>query len=424
MWKQSRNRSRRRWLASATVTAVAVLAAVGGAAMAVSAKSNGKPVIFGVDQPFTGAYAFVGEASLQGASVAVAEINANGGVLGRKVVLDHVDTLGDPADAVPATHSLLSVDGAQAVIGPGGLEVTSVEPILTKAKIPFMFEGGDTSINDNTDPYLWRDTAADSQEGVGMALYALHKHYKTAVMMMTSITSAQDFVPVIEAAYKHGGGKVLDNVELTPSQSSYQSQIQQIISLHPQVIFTQMDPVTAGTVFTEFQGLDGLAIPFIGTDTTVGSDFISAVTAAASKKALVSCQGATASTPATAVFTHWFKKVYGKKIQPDANAVNSYDGAIVLALAMDKAGTTNGTKVAKAIPEVANPPGSLVYSYAEGLKDINASKKVKYEGASGPFTYNKYHNVFGPFEIVRATSSGGYQTVYTVAASAIQKASG
>lgn len=423
MWNRPRSRRWTYW-APAAVGIATLLVVAGGETAGVSAKSSSGSVTLGVLQPFTGAYAFVGEASLQGATVAAKEINANGGVLGKKVTLDHADTLGDPADAVPAAHSLLSVDGAQAVIGPGGLEISAVQPILTKAKIPFMFEGGDTNIDTNTDPYLWRDTASDAQEGVGIALYALHKHYKTAVMMMTSITSAQDFVPVIEKTYKAGGGKVLDNVELTPSQSSYQSQIQQIINLHPQVIFTQMDPVTAGTVFAEFQQLDGLAIPFIGTDTTIGSNFISAVTAAVSKKALVSCQGATADTPSTGVFTKWFQKLYGKKAQPDANAVNSYDGAIVLALAIDKAGTTSGPKVIKAIPEVANPPGTLVYSYAQGLKDIKAGKKIKYEGASGPFTYNKYHNVFGPFEIDRATSSGSYQTIYTVPASAIQKASG
>lgn len=423
MWNRPRGGRWTHW-GPAVVGIATVLVVAGCSAAPASTKKSSRSVTLGVLQPFTGAYAFVGEASLQGATVAVSEINANGGILGKKVNLAHADTLGDPADAVPAAHALLSVDGAKAVIGPGGLEISSVQPILTKAKIPFMFEGGDTNIDTNTDPYLWRDTASDAQEGVAIALYALHQHYKTAAFMMTSITSAQDFVPVIEKAYKAGGGKVLANVELTPSQTSYQSQVQQIISLHPQVIFTQMDPVTAGTVFAEYQQLNGLAIPFIGTDTTIGSNFISAVTAAVSRKALVSCQGATANTPSTGVFMKWFRKLYGKKAQPDANAVNSYDGAIVLALAMDKAGSTSGPKVIKAIPKLTNPPGTLVYSYAQGLKDIKAGKKVKYEGASGPFTYNKYHNVFGPFEIERATASGGYQTVYTVPAAAIQKASG
>ena len=406
------------WRTGAALAALAMLVTACGGTAAVTTGSS--TIAFGVDHPFTGAYAFVGEACLQGAQVATQEINAAGGVLGHKLVMDHADTLGDPADAVPATNQLVAVDNVKVVIGTGGLEVTAVQPLLDKDKIPFMFEGGDTLLDHTHDPFLWRDSPSDAQEGIAMALYALQKGYKSAVMMMTSITSAQDFVPVIESAFKKGGGKILGNETLTPSQSSYESQIQQVIKLHPQVIFTQMDPVTGGTVFTEFQQLNSLGIPFIGTDTTAGSDFVSAVTAQEANKALTSAEGASASTQATPVWLKWFHK--SKQGQPLASAVYAYDATIVAALAMDKAGTTNGPKVAKQIPQVADPPGIPVYSYAQGLKDIKAGKKINYEGASGSFDYNQYHNVFGPFAIVKSNLAGSFKQIAVISGAAIEKA--
>src|SRR5579875_3244996 len=68
------------------------------------------PIIFGVLHPFTGAYASVGEAALQGATIAASEINAAGGILGHKLELVHADTLGDPVDAVPAAEHMIATN--------------------------------------------------------------------------------------------------------------------------------------------------------------------------------------------------------------------------------------------------------------------------------------------------------------------------
>ena len=139
--------------------------------------------------------------------MAASEINANGGILGHKLTIVHADTLGDPVDAVPAAEHMIASSHPSAIIGPGGLEIGSIQRILDANKIPFEFEGGDTAFDNTTDPMLWRDSPSDLQEGVAMALYALHHGYKRAAFMMSSITTAQDFIPYIEGAYKAGGGR-------------------------------------------------------------------------------------------------------------------------------------------------------------------------------------------------------------------------
>ena len=60
-------------------------------------------------------------------------------------------------------------------------------------------------------------------------------------------------------------------------------------------------------------------------------------------------------------------------------------------------------------------------SYATGQSDIKAGKKVKYQGASGPMTFNQFHNVFGPFDIVQSDLSGNLTTLITFNADQLQK---
>jgi ABC-type branched-subunit amino acid transport system substrate-binding protein len=384
-----------------------------------SGGSSGGTITFGVLHPFTGAYASVGEASLQGATVAASEINAAGGILGKKLVIVHADTLGDPVDAVPAAEQMIAASHPVGIIGPGGLEIGSIQRILDGDHIPFAFEGGDTAFDNNTDPMLWRDTPSDLQEGVAMAIWAMQKGWTHAAFMMSTITTAQDFIPYIEGAYKKLGGKIVANVSLTPGLTSYRTEALQVAQAHPQVIFSQMEPPTAAVLTQNFKEINNLSIPILASDTSTAPQWIKAVTPAVASKDVWSCEGATVNNPASAEFMKYFKQDYSGQ-QPLASATYAYDGTIALALAIDKAGTTSST-YAKDIPLVTSPPGAVVYSYAAALADIKAGKKVNYDGAGTTMDYNQYHNVFGPFEVVQSNSKGALGVVATISGSQIAK---
>jgi ABC-type branched-subunit amino acid transport system substrate-binding protein len=393
----------------------------GGSGGSSSLGSGSSPVTFGVLHPFTGAYASVGEAALQGVTVAASEINANGGILGHKLQIVHADTLGDPVDAVPAAENMIASSHPVGIIGPGGLEIGAIQRILDTDKIPFEFEGGDTAFDNTTDPMLWRDSPSDLQEGVAMAVWALEHGYKRAAFMMSSITTAQDFIPYISGAYKAGGGTIVANETLTPGLTSYRTEALKVAQAHPQVIFSQMEPPTAAVVTQNFKEIDNLAIPIIASDTSAAAEWIKAVTPAVANKAVLSCEGASATSPANAVFMKYFNEDY-KGQQPLASATYAYDATIALALAIDKAGTTNGPTYAKDIPLVTSPPGTVVYDYKTAMADLKAGKKINYDGASGNMDYNQYHNVFGPYEMVRSNLAGVEQVVGTISAAQLEQA--
>jgi ABC-type branched-subunit amino acid transport system substrate-binding protein len=406
----------------------AVAASLAGLTACASSPSSGgsggnssAPVTFGVLHPFTGAYASVGEASLQGVQVAIAEINANGGVLGRKLQVVHADTLGDPVDAVPAAEHMIAQSHPVGIIGPGGLEIGAIQRILDSSKIPFEFEGGDTAFDNTTDPMLWRDSPSDLQEGVAMAVWALEHGQKKAAFMMSSITTAQDFIPFIQAAYKAGGGTIVANETLTPGLTSYRTEALKVAQAKPDVIFSQMEPPTAAVLTQNFKEINNLAIPFIASDTSAAAEWIKAVTPAVANKVVLSAQGASSTSPANAEFMKYFNQVFQGQ-QPLASAIYSYDATIALALAIDKAGTTDGPSYAKDIPLVTSPPGTTVYDYKTALADLKAGKEINYDGASGNMDYNQFHNVFGPYELVRANTAGVEQSVGTISAAQLEQA--
>jgi ABC-type branched-subunit amino acid transport system substrate-binding protein len=405
-------------LGLALVTGLGTLTACASKSVSTLGSGN-SPITFGVLHPFTGAYASVGEAALQGVTVAAAEINAAGGILGHKLQIVHADTLGDPVDAVPAAEHMVASSHPAAVIGPGGLEIGSVQRILDGDHIPFEFEGGDTAFDNTTDPMLWRDSPSDLQEGVAMALYALQHGYKRAAFMMSSITTAQDFIPYIQGAYKAGGGTIVANETMTPGLTSYRTEVLKVVQAHPQVIFSQIEPPTAAVLTQNFKEIDNLAIPIIASDTSAAAEWIKAVTPAVANKAIVSAEGATATSPASTVFMKYFNQIYHGQ-QPLASATYAYDATIALALAIDKAGTTDGPTFAKDIPLVTTAPGTTVYSYQQAMTDIKAGKKVNYDGASGNMDYNQFHNVFGPYQLVKSDTSGTEQVVGTISAAQLE----
>src|SRR5450759_2350041 len=297
-----------------TAAAAALLVAACGSSATPSGGGTGNiktdgagKVSYGVLSCFTGTLAVLGQAMLQGSQVAQKVINDNGGVLGKQLDLSHADTQCDEADAVPAVRQLLASDSASGIIGPETQEIAAVSPIVSAAKIPTEFQGGSTAFDKNTNQYLWRDSPSDSQLGVAMALYAHQKGYTKAALLFYNDVAAQTLLAPIQAAFEKLGGHIVKSVNVAPGQTSYRAQVQDVISAHPDVIFTQTDAPTAAVLFRELQQANNLAIPMGGTDVTSGSDYLKSITYPVAHDHLVSIYG----TSVTGQGNDAFLKAFG-----------------------------------------------------------------------------------------------------------------
>src|SRR6202049_2624675 len=240
-----------------------------------------------------------------------------------------------------------------------------------------------------------------------MALYAHKKGYNNAALLFYSDIAAQTFAAPITATWQKLGHKIVSNVTVAPDQTSYRTQVQQIINTHPDVIFTQTDAATAAVLFQNFKELNNLAIPVVGTDVTGVDDYLKAITYPVAHDHLTSVYGTNATGAAADNFSKAFAAQLGASTQPIAGANYAYDAVINLALAMDKAGTTDGPAVIAAIKQVTNPPGTPCDTYKACLTAIKAGTKIKMDGSSGDLIFNSFNNVFGPYGAFQADASTG-----------------
>jgi len=400
---------------------LACLGAIAGVlacAPGVSALTN-PPIPFGMLGPFTGFEADLGAAIVQGSKTAQLTINEAGGILGRALALVASDTEGDAEDAEGAINFLIGPNHVVVIIGPETMEYYTVRPIFTRFQIPCMMQGGDVSLDHETDPYFWRDSPSDSVLTVAMALYAHKQGYTRAAIMMSSERSAQTMEGPLTRAFERLGGKIVADVAIQPGQTSYRSEVLRLIGAHPQVIFTETDPASAAVMFTNFKQLNNLAIPFIGTDLTAGDSYLQAITYPVAHDHLTSVYGI--SVTGRGVFEQEYHRLYPDR-EPLANANYAYDAVISAALAIDQAGSTDGPKINAAMMRVTNPPGTACDDYAHCLRLLRAGTKINYEGASGALDYNQYHNVFGTFGVLRMDAQGRLQWVAVMTESELRAA--
>lgn len=380
-----------------------------------STSSSGSDITIAVAAPFSGTEAFIGPDTLNGVQVAVAQINANGGVLGKQLQIVTADTAGDPVDAVPAITQVMSTKHPSAMIGPSSLEITAVASQLNQEQMVTMAIGGTTQLDNMQFPYVFRVTPSDSQMGVGMAYYGVKKGYKKAALVFGSNSSAQTLNdPVKNTLTKHGVAVVAD-LKLVPDQSSYRSEIEKLLAAKPDSIFMQLDPQSASTFFSELQQLGGGNIPLVGDDVTASAQFAKAIGLSYASKELTSVQGSSAGGTAASEYAQFYASQFNGD-KPVILSGNGYDAMNIIALAMIEAKSTDPTVYVKFIDKVANGPGTAVNDFKSAAAALAAGTSINYEGASGPEDFNQYHNVTGAFEADGFTTSGDLKSVMNITA--------
>lgn len=362
--------------------------------------------------PLSGSFAYVGQWLVHGAAVATYEVNSNGGVLGHKLTTVEADTAGDPVDAVPAWNRLASEKPAFE-IGPTALTIESVIQKYDSAQLPDFTIAGTTELDNMNYKYVFRTGPSDSTLAKAMAAYAIHQHLTKALLIFANGVSSQTLVAPLTSGYQAHGGTITDKLILTPDQSSYLSELTQAFATHPDAVFMQLGPNTSATVFHDMQELGDLNIPIIDTDNGTNVAVAKAMGLTTASKLLTGMTATAPSGPAFKSFLAAYKHVYHTStylpLTPD-----EYDGVIIAALAMTAANSTNPSVWINKVVSVSNPPGTACYTYSSCVADLKAGKQINYQGASGPEDFNKYHNTFSGWTVVKWTTSGTLTPVYTV----------
>jgi ABC-type branched-subunit amino acid transport system substrate-binding protein len=386
--------------------------------------------VFPVFFPFSGPDADYGAFAYAGCPPAVEGINQAGGILGHKATCKIVDTRGDPADAVSAANQLLATTtNVGGIVGPSSDEDTATVPIFERAHIVTMDEGGTALFLHQTNPYYWRSVPADVLTGVALAIWAKHEGYTRAAAVFGNDNAAQGNVPGVVKTSKVLGIHLTTNIALTADQTSYETEVQQVVNSHPQAIFTETDPQTAGVLFGELKAA-GAVLPTFGTAGIVGPDYNKAVSHAvgaadfAKKWVIIQPYGAISGP----TYTKWDQLLMSsgeKNPSQWAQQVYSqipYDDINVMALAMEAAHSIQSSVYRPYIRLVteARPGAVIVHSFADGKAALAAGKKIQYVGPTGAIDFNQYQNSPGLFSA--SLPGQNYKTVGIISAQQINQA--
>jgi len=154
---------------SLLLAGVALLAnALPGSALA----QDGEPIRIGVAFPQTGAGASQGSDTAIGIEMAIDEINANGGLLGRQVEMFWRDSKGTPADATIAARDLITLDNVDFFLGGyNSGETLAMSEVALQEEVIYIAPVGKTiQLTDNYHPYQFRIAANTNTEGGSAAL--------------------------------------------------------------------------------------------------------------------------------------------------------------------------------------------------------------------------------------------------------------
>jgi branched-chain amino acid transport system substrate-binding protein len=426
---------------AAAVALAGGLAACGTSSSGGSTAAKGS-LVFADVAPFSGPDAALGPTYLVSCQGAATAINKAGGILGHTVTCTSADTKGDPADAVPAVGSLLSrTTNLELVIGCTSDEAAAVVPIINSHKTVMFCMTGQSEFDHVHYSYFYRLVPPDLAESYAMTVIAKNLGYTRIALAFGNDIGSQTFVQPAEAAIAKDGMTVVANETLDLNATTFRTEAEKIIQAHPDAIMTEALGSADPTLFAEIKQLNGgKMIPIIGTSAAISPAFFQAASRAVGAADFAASFHAdnlvtATSGPAYQAFTQALLAVKGKVANTQTGdfttyftapgAVHLYDGMNLAALAMIAAGSTQTAKWQPYITTIGDgvPGAVVVNSFAQGVRELKAGKKIRYVGPGGPTSFDSYHDSPGIFQIDTYTASGAVNVSGNITAAQLRAVS-
>lgn len=306
------------------------------------------------------AQAIAGASIPQAAQLAADEINAKGGIDGRKIEIVTYDDHSSSADAVRAFQRAVSEDKVVAVIGSYISEVVlALEPWAARLKTPFITPGAasnEISLSVHKDyeknkytfhGYLTSDALANSVCDAAKDVLVDGKKMKTAVIMSEDAAWTKPLDIAYEACLPKIGLKVLDHIRFSPDTTDFTPIFNKIEGFKPDVIITGISHV--GVQPTVQWKTQEVPIPMFGISSQASSSTFWKDTNGAAAGVILQAVSApdAPTTPKTIPFANAFNKRFGNF--PSYAGYTTYDEVYFIADAIHRAGSTDADKLVTAL---------------------------------------------------------------------------
>jgi branched-chain amino acid transport system substrate-binding protein len=169
----------RRGLVKVGIGSAAMIGVGAVAPNSARAAQSGDPIVLGMSAAFSGPNATVGEAQLRGAELAIDEINAAGGVLGRPLAIVTRDNVHEQDKGVLQTRELIEKEGAVGILGSqGSFIAVAVADTMEELEVPWigLSTGAAAIIDNGQDPnWMFRVSSNDPWVAEFLVRWAVEK---------------------------------------------------------------------------------------------------------------------------------------------------------------------------------------------------------------------------------------------------------
>lgn len=320
------------------------------------ARAAEEPIRIGEYASITGKEASLGQSSHNGTLMAIDDLNAAGGVLGRPLLLLTEDTQSKPGESATAAKKLISRDKVVALLG----EVASsrsleAAPVAQAFKVPMISPASTNPKVTETGNYIFRTCFIDPFQGPVMAKFAQEKLRAKRIALMVSNSSAYSIglAKFFRESFTANGGTIVLEQKYAEGDKDFKAQLTAIKSAGVDAVFNPGYYNEGALIVLQARDL-GLTLPIFGADSWEAEALIELGGKAIEGAYLCSHYSPADPSPRVQNFVQAYKKRFG--FTPDSNASLGYDSVLVLVDAIKRAGTTDRVKIRDALAATTNFP--------------------------------------------------------------------
>ena len=340
------------------VTGFVLAASLTGVAFA----QSGAPIKLADVAELSGGGATVGTNWKNGIDLAIEEINAKGGVLGRKLEVTHADSQSNPSVARAQVQKAL--DGEPYVLlGPGysgSVKVTA--PLAAEAGITQIMGGEAAELTQAGNKFLFRTSFGQQSTMPKVAKYVADDlKAKTVAIVWVNNDFGKGGRDVISQEFGKLGIKVVADLSTEAGQADFAADVAKVKAAAPDAVFIYLNEEESARILKELKR-QGVSVPLIGETTLVGQKVIElAGEAANGARGHV---GLTTDAPVESVkaFRERFVKKYN--YVPDHNGLKGYLAIYMIKAVTEKMGKVDPKGFAEALHgmtiKAADQPGILM----------------------------------------------------------------
>ncbi len=377
------------------------IVAAAAAAAALAAGTASAEVKLGFLGGFTGPIESLTPPIFEGAKRAAAQVNAAGGTSSGAIVMVQGDTgCSNTALASSAADRLVNTENVSAIVGAlcSGATIASansagiaggVVMISPASTSPALTELDDKDL-------VFRTAPSDAGQGPALAAMLMDANIKSVAVTYVNNDYGKGFADAFVAGYKEMGGEVAASLAHEDNKADYRAELGNLESTGAEALVVLAYADSSGQTILRQAVESGVFTKFAGGDGMVGDALIEAVGA----EALAGMIASKPSAPKAAGADLFATAATAAGLDPNAVfAAQAYDAAFLLALAVEKNGSTDRAGLGEALRAVASAPGETILpgEWAKAKALIAEGKDINYEGASGPHEFDGAGDVKGVY---------------------------